>query len=405
MDKLKKHIIFWVPLLLLCCIGFSSVLKKEKLRATLKNKQYQFVAGDEVILRFDLNIPSRTRLYLYSSYGATLLVSDTGDFEVPKFITKTKGMINYVLLNADRTLFEGKLWIAANTSEKIRLESYIGPPSIIAGGEEYTMPVVIPTDMYDNPLPDSTSVTIRHQFMQFEKEKIVHTKDIIAWNNIHSYSSSGRLLIASEVRETSSKEFSIDVFPSLAQDFEITSNRKHAYADGNQITEFVTSTLRDSYGNTVSDGTIVQFVIQDTTGMRLQTQASTINGRAMGKILHPDNASVWKVKGVIPGIAESNELQIDYKPVISDFEIQFTNNNRNLTIGPLLSFMKQRIPDGALVSLKIFQENKLLETKIETSFNGNVKFFLEEGFYDPGMYDIEIEALGVHKVFKKIQLR
>ncbi|PKV53033.1 hypothetical protein ATE84_5166 [Aquimarina sp. MAR_2010_214] len=407
----KKHIILLLLGSLICTISiaFTTVLKKPKeVSAVLLTKERVFEAGNAIVLDFKLNTPIKTQLFIHSSFGSNVIDSDKDDtarFIIPEFMANKKGMVSYVLLGESENLYEGEIRIIPNAKTKVYLESYIGPPSIIAGGEDYTMQIIVPTDSYDNPLPDSTAVLIRHQFLDIEKESILQSKDMIGWANIFSYDQSGRILLFSKVGETVSKEFSVEVFPSLPENFEIDSNRKHAYADGNQITEFITSVVKDEYGNIVSDGTLVEFVIKDAKGSLLHTQGSTVNGQAVGKILHPDHKDTWQIKAYVPGMAESNTLTLGYTQVLNDFEVKFGNDNREITIGPLISFMEQLIPDGTIVKIDIFKDNQKVDTKVKTSSQGLVRFLLQEGFYDSGSYDIQIKALGVQKEFKNITLK
>ncbi len=401
----RKHIIFWLPLFLLCCIGFTTVLNTpQQVLAVLETKQKVFEAGDTIALNFKLNTPAKTQLFLHASFGSTILESDTANYMLPDFLSNKKGIIYYTLLHNSKAILKGTIEVKANTTNPVQLESYVGPPSIIAGGTDYTMQVVVPTDIYDNPLPDSTAMRLKHQFLDTEKEEDLYSKDMIGWSTIYSYNQSGRMLLSSKVRETASKEFSIEVFPSLPEDFQINSQRKHSYADGNQITEFITSVLKDEYGNIVSDGTLVEFKIQDKKGVVLQTQGGTVNGQAIGKILHPDHQDVWEVIAFIPGIAKSNVLQLEYASVLNEFDVQFSKNNREIIVGPLLSFMDQLIPDGAIVILKI-EKDKSIETKIKTSSDGIARFILKKDFYPSGKYTIKIEALGVQKKFSQIPLK
>lgn len=401
----EKYKHFWLLIALLCCVSFTMVLQNNVPTARLKNKKQIFVAGNEIQLQFEIEGSKNTQLYIHSSFGTTVLTSENGNFALPRYITTTTGKIDYVLLAKETVLTKGKLWIRPNTSSPVVLETYVGPPSIIAGGEDYTMQVVVATDVYDNPMPEDTKVISKHQFLSTEHEEDLLTKDLMAWKNIFSYPESGRILISSEVKETSSKEFAIDVFPSLAQDFGIRVDRRHEYADGNQITKFITSNLKDAYGNVVSDGTIVQFVVKDTTGKILQTQGNTINGQAVGKMLHPDYPTVWNVEAFIPGIAKSDSLEVTYNPIIENFETQLNQDNREIIIGPLLSFMNQLIPDGALVTLTVFKEGEFLEKKVKTSSKGSVRFLLREEFYPSGKYTVEISALGIKKRIKDLQLQ
>lgn len=406
MNFKKKHIILWLFAIILCCVSFGKVWKNSNsVVVSLLTTQKEFVAGEDITLRFDIKPSVEIGLLLNSSYGQTMVTSEDQEFKIPDFITEKKGNVHYTLFSGSQTLFEGDLYIEANPKTKIQLESYIGPPSIIAGGKDYTMHVVVPTDIYDNPLPDSTQVSLRHQFLASEKEKEVFSSDMIGWSNIYSYNLDGRLLISSQVGGTSSKEFSVDVFPDLPLDFEIKSNSKHVYADGNQIIEFETSILQDEYGNTSSDGTLVQFLIKNSTGTLLQTQGNTFRGKAIGKILHPDREESWKVTAYVPGIAKSNTLEINFKPVLQDFKIQYSSDKREITIGPLLSFMDQLIPDGARVTLHIKQNNGLEETLIKTTSDGKVKFILKPEFYPPNTYEIKITTLGVTKTLKAVYLK
>ncbi|GGX24277.1 hypothetical protein [Aquimarina muelleri] len=389
-------------------IAFKSVLKKQEEISVIVSAHKKIVeAGNPIVLDFKVNKEIATELLLHTSYGSTTIQPDIAGetrFTIPRFIANKKGTVSYTLFYEKGNLYQGELQIRSNTKTKVCLESYIGPPSIIAGGIDYAMQVVVPTDSYDNPLPDSTNVTIGHQFLDIEKKKELRSKDMIAWQNIFSYNSSGRILLFSKVKETISKEFSIDVFPSLPENFQIQSKRKHSYADGNQITQFITSIIKDKHGNIISDGSLVKFVIKNTKGLLLHTQANTVNGQAIAKMLHPDHEDAWQVKAYIHGMAESNSIRIEYSKVLEDFDTQFKKGNRYVTVGPLVSFMGQLIPDGAMVILKIFKENKKIDTKVETSSNGIARFFLQEGFYASGKYDVTIKALGVEKQYNNIEL-
>ena len=402
----KKYKVIWFFILLVCSISFTTkVITKEHISATLENFQKEYRAGENILLDFKLSKTVTTQLFLHSSFGSTLLESSTGSFKIPDFISNKRGIILYKLFYDSEVLQRGTIEVLANEDMNVQLETYIGPPSIIVGGADYTMQVVIPMDGYDNPLPDSTAIDMKYQFLEKENEKKIYTSAMIGWHRIYSYDTSGRLLVASKIGEKTSKEFSVEMLPALPIDFQISSHRKHQYADGNQITEFKTSILRDAYNNVISDGTLVDFSIHTANKTRLHTQSSTINGIAVAKILAPDHQANWQVKAYVSGMAESNILDLAYKPVTDDFDVVFIKKNREIKIGPLLSFMEQLIPDGAIVSIEIFQQGEFLEKKMQTSLRGEAIFRLEEEFYPPGDYDLKIQSLGIIKEFKSIILR
>jgi len=398
MQLSRIHRMLGIWTILVCSIGFTAVpTLSQEASAVLKTKQTMFKAGTRISLDFEVSNAAPLQLLLHAAYGSTLLDSETGTFILPAFITKKRGTIGYRLFYKKEVLVKGSLEIMSNAETLPKLESYSGPPSCNAGGKEHTMQVVIATDHYDNPLPDSTAVHMKQQFLTLKKEKISYSKDLMAWTMIPSYTTAGRLLISSKVGITTSKEFAVEIQPSIAEDFQIKSVRKHQYADGHQITEFHTSMIKDAFGNTISNGTLVDFNIQNTNGAILRTQASTINGIAKAKIVHPDHQDTWAIKALIPGMAESNLLKLDYAAVLHDFEVHFNASQQAIRVGPLLSFMEQLIPDGAIVVLKVTQQGSLITQKMKTSLNGMVHFRLNKENYPSGTYEIQVQAMGVQK--------
>ncbi|MBP2831631.1 hypothetical protein J8281_05460 [Aquimarina sp. U1-2] len=406
MNRNRKHIVL-VGFVLLFGIGIgigSTFIIKvpEFSKATLKTTQKVFEAGDRIVLDFNLKNGVEALLFLKSSFGSTVISSTEGKFIIPNHFCKRRGVLSYILRQNSKILYKGSVIINAKSNSEIALQTYIGPPSIVAGGKDYTMHIVVPTDVYDNPLPDSTTVTFRHQFLDIEKEKDMYTKNLIAWKNIFSYNSSGKLQLSSEVSNTNSKESSVQIFPALPQDFQIFSSQEHKYADGNQIIEFTTEILKDEFDNLISDGTLVTFIIKNSKGILLQSRGTVVNGQATANMLHPDYKDSWEVKAFIHGVSESNTLHLSFKEVLKDFDVDISSDGRKIEVGPLLSYMKQLIPDGAVVKLEIYKQDRLIDTKVKTSLNGKVKFDLIEGFYSAGNYEFRVIALGVQKVLKNI---
>ncbi len=96
-------------------------------------------------------------------------------------------------------------------------------------------------------------------------------------------------------------------------------------------------------------------------------------------------------------MSESNSITLSYKQVIKSFDIIFSKDNRTITVGPLISFMDQMIPDGLQVNLTIFQNNQKTETIYKTSKNGLVTFLLKQGLYKNGIYNFKVQTAGITK--------
>ena len=371
----------------------------------LLTKETTFEAGESIVLKFSNNAGEKPILYLSNSYGSTVIypnmASGVINYQIPQSISKKTGVLNWKLL-ANNSL-SGKLNI--NSKHEIAsLETYIGPPSIEAGGTDYSMLVVIPTDINDNPLSDSTKVIVKHQFLNNQRHEDVFIKNRIAFKNIYSETKTGRILVSSECLELNSKEYTVNVLPTIPTDFTISYHRNHNYADGNQITTFSTSIIKDKLGNIVSDGTFIEFFINNSSNHILKTSGTTINGIATAKMIHPVHKDTWTVKAFVEGMAESNKIELIYNPIILDFKSVFSEDNRIITIGPLKSFMNQMVPDGLEVSLSVYENNKKIQTLTKSAFEGFATFKLDDNRFPIKNYTIKIKTADIEKTYTNIKL-
>ncbi len=365
----------------------------------------QFESGTPIVLKFTSNTKNKPDLYCSNSYGSLLitplLVNDTLQYKIPATIYRKSGIVTWKLLT-EANAYSGCFHIAPKVNP-VKVESYIGPPSIEAGTIDYSMVVVIPTDANDNPLKDSTLVTIKRQFLDTQKLIPVYTSNLFAYKIIYSEINTGRILISSESKSVNSKEFTVDVVPAIPTNFTISYERNHDYADNNQFTTFMTSQIRDRYNNIVSDATFVDFFITDTNGNRLKATGLTVNGVAKAKMIHPSQESSWQAKAFIEGMAESNTIALSFKQVVKDYNIIFSENNRLITVGPLQSFMKQIIPDGFQIKLSIYNGDTV-ETFIENTYEGLVRFKLNKDQFPNGNYNFKFESAGIEKTFQDINV-
>ncbi len=371
---------------------------------TLLSKEKQFTAGDTIHLKFNANSAKKYQMYCTNSYGSTLLnsevINNKINFKIPSYLSNKSGILNWKIIKNN---ISGQFKIVPK-QQPVSLETYLGPPSIEAGGTDYTMLVVIPTDDLDNPLKKGTTVKVKHQFLKSERKTKVLTDNLIAFKKIYSPLKSGRMIITSESLNLNSKEYDVNIMPAIGTDFKIFFKRNHKYADGNQITTFYTSIIKDKNNNIISDGSFVDFFITNKKGNMLKTSGTTINGIAYAKMIHPEFEDNWKVKAYINGISESDILKINYKKIIDKFDVNFSDNNRTVKVGPLKSFMKQMIPDGLKVKLAIYKDDKFLNNIIKKSNNGFVYFKLNSNIYKNGDYTIKITTAAVTKTFEAKKL-
>ncbi|MAZ26020.1 MAG: hypothetical protein CL868_02950 [Cytophagaceae bacterium] len=352
------------------------------------------VAGDEIVLRFR-EIPSGATLFIRGGHGSTLLFPEEKDnkiqFTLPPVYAQKKGQLSYDLIASDKVVMSGKISIKPNENNVERMEAYLGPSSITAGGGDFTQLVAMPVDNYDNTLFDGTPVTVRTQFKGQENSISLSTAHGFVHQDIFSPLEDGKLLVSAVSNGTSSTGMITKVYPHLATGFSIFAERPHKYADGDQITLLKTSIIKDRYGNIVSDGTQVEFMIQDSDSTLYRAVGSTINGMATTQVNHPRAATTLTIKAGISGIAESAPLVVDYLAAVNNFEYRL--RERTLTVGPVHAFMGQRIPQGTPIHLKLQGANgEYVVTKYAD--DGMATFVLPVEQVAAGTWEINIMVLG-----------
>ena len=367
-----------------------------------------FVAGETISISFSNTNNGTPLLFVQNSYSSTLLKAttqnDSFNFTFPDWLAKKTGTVNWTLLLGKKKLLAGTIKIIPNGDEPPLIESYFGPRQILAGDNDYSMLVLVPTDNFDNPLPNNTLIKINQQYNGNIQSSEIKTDYLMAWQNIYSRHREGKVLVSAVCNTTSSKELVTEIYPANADDFEISAERVHNFADGNQLLELYTSRIEDAFGNIISDGTLVEFRVINAEGALLKTYGETINGVAVAKILHPEFSDDWKIKAYITGLAESNELQLSFTSVANNFPVSLSRSNRLLTVGPVKSFINQLVPDGIRVNLMVFKGEKHLTTLSQYTSSGIATFPFEPETFPVGVYQFRIETLGLKKELLEVKL-
>lgn len=365
------------------------------------NKQQAYYAGEIIELTFNTTLGNY--LICHTAYGSYILKKETkhvkSTFVLPPVVSQKSGVLHFKLLHNQKVIYESAITILPNKKHAPVLETYFGPPSIAVDEEDYAMIVAIPTDIYDNPLPDNTLVKFQNQFLQTTTESIQKVTNGFSWRNYFSPDISGRMLLNAATSQSISKESTVEVYASFASNFDISFHRVHPYADGNQVVSFKTSVIKDVKGNVISDATSVNFYVKKSDGTIIYTQSSTVNGIATAQLLHPDKAESWQVTAYVNKMAKSKLLKVSFLAATTDFPVRFSDGNRSVSVGLIQSFLGQIIPDGTRVKMTIYQNKKKLETLQKYTANGMVLFSLKESVYASGTYSFLVEALGVQKKF------
>ncbi|WP_116788653.1 hypothetical protein [Flavobacterium psychrotrophum] len=397
----KKHYILAIAACTLFLFSFAALTQKQQSTvSTVPPSGKIYTAGDQITFAINCNCDATyaPTLILKSSYG-TIIVSavkvadNSMVYNVPDFFSRKTGLVHWELVGDENIIKQGFFTIVPESSVT-HVENYLGPRSMLTGDRHYTMMVAAPTDKFDNPKPEGTPVIIKSQFLDNINFVTYPVKDFIAWKRLFSPEKSGKLITSIECGGEESKETETDVYPNLPVDFKIGYYRNHRFADGNQLTVLATSEMRDKFGNVVSDGTTVVFVVHNNQGATLKTFGTTINGVAEGKIPAPEHWDIFRVKAFVNGMGESPEIQISYMPVKVAIKHSYNEKAQTLTVGPINSFMGQHAPDGTTVKILLLYKNKAVATLEEYTRKGFVSFKLPKEEYPEKQYELTISILG-----------
>lgn len=348
------------------------------------------------------NIPI-TVMYA-SSYGS-IIVKETVQagklvYDTPDFITQKIGDYAIQLLYGEKSILQDSLRVITKEENISFIESYFGPRIILAGGVDFSMLTVVPVDAFDNPMPDNTPITVNENFKEMQKTHLQETFDLVSFKRFYSYNETGKITVSmNSSNGITTKEKTSDIYPYTPKDFTLTQSKEHNFADGNEVVTLQTSIITDIFGNTVQNGTMVHYQIKTSSGKQLAAYAKTVKGIATTKIQHPYSEESWQIQAFIPGLAQSDILQIDFEQIVAEFPVEFLNHGRKIKVGPIKSYMGQLVPNGTNVKLIIKGEGKLEEIN-QSTVDGETYFILRDFYYPPGDYELQIETLGVQEHYQ-----
>ncbi|MGB5944322.1 MAG: hypothetical protein WBG71_15665 [Leeuwenhoekiella sp.] len=376
----------------------------------LLTKKKKFVAGDSIVLSFrQKGTPTAAPvLVINNKVGLTVLEPQVDDtilnFQLPEAFSTKSGGITWKLMAEKITKNEGDIRIIPDTTTNLKMYSYLGPNSLVVGTDDFAYFVSAPVDQYDNPLPEGTAI---EQFFQYKNDlssETLRIEDLIVWKRFDAGQEVGQRLMTTKVNAAVSKERPLYYRSGRAAPFQIQAEQKHNFADGNQQLMITTGIIKDIFGNVVNDGTLVSFNAYDQHGHLTQMQATTINGRATGQWVHPYRELVWDVQAAIAREAKSNTIALSFLKAVDDFLVYFDVEARQITVGPVMGFMEQTVPEGLPVLLTISQDNtNFSEKMMKTTKDGLAIFPLSADGFKSGAYEATIEAAGLKKTIK-IQL-
>ena len=137
-------------------IVFGTIKKMKKDEIIWLNPTKEFIAGDNIELKFQITGFENPVLYIHYSIGKTILKPNIKGtqyvFNIPHHVSKKAGMLSLKIFGKNKLIYSNTINILPLYNENNSLEAYLGPTSTWVGPENYVTFITIPLDEYDNVL-------------------------------------------------------------------------------------------------------------------------------------------------------------------------------------------------------------------------------------------------------------
>ncbi len=340
------------------------------------------------------------RLSLLGSYGVWLYEGEFENeqilFDIPAKETEQAGFVTAVI-KADGMTQRARFELIPGEAVE-PLTPLVGPRTITANGETWSIATIIPFDKYANPIGDGTTATftIYHPGNVLEEFKST-TRNLVSWMRVNSKTKAGKTFITAQIGDAYGNETELIETADWPVSFTMTNEPKEVVADGKQLTQVRTSRIVDQYGNVMPDGTLVQFVVEDEDGYRRVLPSKTVDGFAHLPLQAPLRPTRFTVIGTVFAV-ESEPLIINFKPgpAIGAFPVEMAEGSAQydgymtFTAGPLLGEREQYIPDGTPVLFRLMHETgKVIEEEV-VSDDGYALFAHRQAQLLTGAYTVQV---------------
>jgi len=248
------------------------------------------------------------------------------------------------------------------------IELFTGPNTIWVNDIQPSMVVALPKDEYENAGREGDSILFqsRHPDGSITANHI-DIEHQLAYKKLNSAYKSGKVFIGTSEDESGAKEQRVDVISLWPTGIQIEVVDYIPYADNRQFYKLTTEVLKDINGDIISDGTLIQFEVENKD-KSVHYNSYSIEGVANVYIRNPSYASRWSARAYVGDqVILSNRIQLDFKTNVKSIPIEKINDA--IIVGPISSYIGQFIPDGTKVRLK--NNGKSI---IEESEDGMVKF-------------------------------
>ena len=346
------------------------------------------VNGTPVLLTVLTTYGPRVLTAAFANQYARILLDET--------YTKNSGQLSLLAQSGDA---RGQAQVQLVADAPVEpLTPLVGPRSIIADGEHWSMATGIPFDRFGNPAADGTPVKIRVLHPDNRLEELdVTVQHLVAWARIFSGTQAGRTNITMQAESAYGPEETLLEVAGMPVPFKVNAAPNNVPADGRQLVTMRTEILRDKFGNTMADGTAVTFFVKTASGQLRLIPAYTLAGAAEAPLQAPTEPGIVEVWGTLYGV-ESLRTDVTFTPgpAVGEIPVQVIPNaadhSLRLKAGPIIGMLKQYVPDGTPVQFSLTDPTGFKQWLTATTEQGYATAEVRMPELPIGSYHVEVLA-------------
>lgn len=359
------------------------------------------IAGEAVTVLINADVLDDTDVYLIvvGSYGVLTLhdsfLNGTAHIALPSTITNYTGAVTLTAhVGTVQSMAQMMILPGPAVDPVVPL---VGARSIVADGQDWSMTVAIPHDVFGNPITEHTPVDVHVYRPDGEQKSFsTHIRHLLAWQRITSRTHAGRTSIAVTTQQAHGPESHLLEVAGLPVNFRLMADPPTLPADGQQLLSLRTEPLHDRFGNPLPDGTLVTFVVEMPGGEPRRIPTYTIDSVAEAPLQAPElsgNAMVYAVAAGV--VSESLTISFTDGLAVGDFVVNATVLSETVVLetGSLLGTLQQHIPDGSQVDFVIVGDAN--QQRLSTvSEEGKAEIVLRKATLEPGHYSVIVRVGG-----------
>lgn len=196
----------------------------------------------------------------------------------------------------------------------------VAPKTTVAGSNETSMGIVVPFDRFGNLVRSGTPLTFTVRRPDETRAKLpAIIQNGVGWREIGSGRVAGDTAVTAAVGAAAGVGARLREVPNTAVRVALVEMEEVFSADSRTLVPLQTEPLRDRFGNLLSDGTLVEFIVAGQDGTAYLT-GIIINGVAQTTLQAPLEPQTMRVTARV-GDVESAPLLLEFVQFVEPFVV------------------------------------------------------------------------------------